>query len=558
MQGGSVGESFSSNRKRLAGLVPVVLVGTLVALAAGLAAGQSVPEVARPPVARLLPPVQDGEPLPPPRQLPSTAPLTQPTSPLEPLAQPWTIRAEQINLPAALRLALTVNLDIGQAREAVNAARAVLQRTKVGFLPNANIGSTYTKHEGQIAKTEGNIETVNKDALFVGGGPSLAYAFTDILFAPLVAEQVFVSTQAGFQRVSNTTLLAVADAYFNVLLARRRLAGIEETLDHLTSTQPSPLRAGARGLLPVETAFYEAQVAEARKAEVERVRVEVMRRQQERSAAIEDYLTATAELARLLRLNPEIPLLPVEDFRYPLPLPGTAWHDRPAEELVRLALNNRPELAENQAQVQAAVDRVKEARFRPLLPYAILNYNWGGFGGGPDLEPGGIVGPSGRIRHFATRDDFDASLVWHFQSLGFGDRAAVREQLALQRKAVLRLRQVEEQVVTQVVQTQVRIQGWRQRVNITRAALFNDKGEPKGPVFESLRLNFDLVRKVQNARPLEALDAVRSVGDALDAYAVAITGYDRARFRLLIVLGLPPQELLRLLASPKQAGPSGR
>jgi outer membrane protein TolC len=544
-----------STWKRWVHLSLACLIGSLAVLVAGLALAQSPSPEAQPASARLLPPLPEGEALPPPRQVPSTAPLTQPTSPLEPLAQPWTLRGDPINLPAALRLALTVNLDIGQAREAVNAARAAMQRAKVSFLPNANIGSTYTRHDGNIAKTEGNIIKANKDSLFVGGGPSLSYALTDVLFAPLVAEQVFLSTQAGFQRVSNTTLLAVADAYFNVLLARRRLAGIEETLDHLTSTQPSPLRAGGRGLLPVMTAFYKAEVAEARKTEVERVRVEVMRRQQERSAAIEDYLTATAELARLLRLNPEVPLLPVEDFRYPLPLPGTAWHDRPPEELVRIALNSRPELAENQALVQAAVDRVKQARFRPLLPYAVLNYNWGGFGGDPDPLPGGGFGPSGQILHFGSRSDFDASLIWRLQNLGFGDRAAVRQQLALQRQAVLRLRQVEELVVTQVVQTQVRIQGWRQRVEITRAALFDDKGEPKGPVFESLRLNFDLVRRQPNTRPLEVLDSVRSVGDALNAYAEAITGYDRARFRLLIVLGLPPQELLRLLADPDQAGP---
>ena len=36
------------------------------------------------------------------------------------------------------------------------------------------------------------------------------------------------------------------------------------------------------------------------------------------------------------------------------------------EELVRQALRNRPELAENEALVQAAVERVRAARFRPL------------------------------------------------------------------------------------------------------------------------------------------------------------------------------------------------
>src|SRR5204862_100547 len=72
----------------------------------------------------------------------------------------------------------------------------------------------------------------------------------DALFAPLVARQALVATQAGLRRVNNDTLLAVADAYLNVLRARRRLARVEEPPDYLTSEQPSKFRAGSRGLLP--------------------------------------------------------------------------------------------------------------------------------------------------------------------------------------------------------------------------------------------------------------------------------------------------------------------
>jgi outer membrane protein TolC len=547
----------------------IAVAGLLAGLGCGLAALPPGPAAAQSPApaaadpapagvrpARLLPPVQDGENLPPPRLVPSPAPLGPPPAPLEPGAEPWATRAEPINLPAALRLALTANLDIAQAREVVNAARAAYDRARVGILPNANIGSTYTRHDGNIAKTEGNIIKANKDALFVGGGPSLAFALTDAIFAPLVAGQVLSATRSGLQRVSNTTLLAVADAYFNVLLARRRLARIDETLDFLTSERPSPARAGARGLLPVVSAFQKAQVAEALKSEVERVRVEILRRQEERLVVVDNYLLATAELARLLRLDPQIPLWPVEDFRYPLPLPDAAWLDRSPDELVRTALNNRPELAENQALVQAAVERVREARFRPLLPSAILNYSWGGFGGDPEALKSGGFGPSGQILHFGNRSDFEASLIWRLQNLGLGDAAAVREQQALQRQATLRLRQFEELVVTQVVTSQERVVSWRRRLNSTRAALFDADGAPKGPVFESLRLNFERIRAVEKTRPLEVLDSIRGLNDALEAYAQAVTDYDRARFRLLVVLGLPPEDLLNALLAPDAGQPA--
>ena len=79
------------------------------------------------------------------------------------------------------------------------------------LLPTVGIGSTYFKHEGHIAKTEGNIIKANKDALFVGLGPSVSISFADAIFAPLVARQGNRVTQAGERRVHSETLLAVIE-----------------------------------------------------------------------------------------------------------------------------------------------------------------------------------------------------------------------------------------------------------------------------------------------------------------------------------------------------------
>src|SRR5256885_10874037 len=37
-------------------------------------------------------------------------------------------------------------------------------------------------------------------------------------------------------------------------------------------------------------------------------------------------------------------------------------------------------------------------------------------------------GPSGRILHFAPRNDFDVSLIWKLQNMGFGDLANRSEE----------------------------------------------------------------------------------------------------------------------------------
>src|SRR5262249_58902565 len=113
-----------------------------------------------------------------------------------------------------------------------------------------------------------------KDALFVGGGPSMSVNFADALFAPLVARQATEASQAGARRVHNDTLLAVADAYFAVLRARRKLARVDVALEYLTTDQASPLRGGSKGLLPVVEAMNKAGLAEAVKPDVYRVQVE--------------------------------------------------------------------------------------------------------------------------------------------------------------------------------------------------------------------------------------------------------------------------------------------
>jgi outer membrane protein TolC len=502
------------------------------------------------PLTRATEPQQPPDSLPLPQVLPPITPQLSapPPSSYPPDLAALLKEAQPINLPAALRLAELTNLDIAQAREIANRASAVLNRAQVLALPNINLGSTYTKHEGTIAKTEGNIIYANKDALFVGGGPSLNFQLTEALFSPLVERQVFGATRAGQRRVLNDTLFLVTDAYLNVLRARRRLARVLETLDYLTAETPSPMRAGSKGLLQVVIAHQEAGAAVALKAEVERVRVEVLRRQEEQKAAVQEFLVASAELARLIRLDPSIPLWPIEDFRFPMPLPGEVYAARPLDDLVGVAMNNRPELAENQALVRATLQRVRTAQYRPLLPNLVLNYNWGDFGGGPDpnavVSGGKLVsvpgfGPSGRIHHFAPRTDFDATLLWKVNNLGFGNLAEIRETQAAARQAEFRLLQVRDQVIAQVVQSLELVQGWRQRLDVARSALFDPKGQPEGPVFRSLRLNFERIREVPNTRPLEVLDSIRGLNDLLDVYAQAVTDYERSQFRLLTALGFP-------------------
>jgi hypothetical protein len=73
-------------------------------------------------------------------------------------------------------------------------------------------------------------------------------------------------------------------------------------------------------------------------------------------------------------------------------------------------------------------------------------------------------------------------------------------------------------------------------------------------VYRSLRLNFLRILG-GGGLPLEVLDSVRSLNDLLDAYSAAMTDFERARFRLLIALGLPAPGILDPHLLPLPPGP---
>jgi outer membrane protein TolC len=495
---------------------------------------------------------------PPIEVLPSPrAVLTAPTAPSG--AEPTPLPAASPENPAvgitlvdALRIALLSNLDVAQARRVVQLAQIGQIRAEILWLPNANFGGRYDSHDGRIQKTEGNIIKANRDSLLVNMGPSLTLGLADAIFSQGITRLVVAATRAGERRVINDTLLAVAEAYFNVLRARRRVARIDETLEFLTSEYTRDLRADAPGLLPLITSYVERGFALP--SEQARVEVEILRRKEELSTALQDLRTAMADLARLLHLDPTVILWPLEDFRIPLPIPGDDWASCDLLTLAGMALDNRPELAETRAAVEAAVARVRNAQYRPLLPNLGVDYSWGGFGGAPNIiatKPATLFGHSGGIYNFGTREDFGIAVYWKLQNMGLGNKAEIREQKILHEQTVLRRLQVSDAVVAQVVQAQEQVRRGRERVAIGRYALFDQAGAPTGPVYRSLRLNFLRIKKGEG-RPLEVLDSIRGLSDMLDAYGNDLTDYERARFRLLVALGMPPHALLdpNLMPSP--------
>jgi outer membrane protein TolC len=483
-----------------------------------------------------------------------------PDQPILPVSYPGGLYpAIPVTLPDVLKLSVLANLDVAQANLAVERARLAVLRARAQYLPDVTAGPQYQAHNGTIQRTEGNIIFVDRDSLFVGGGPFLNLDVSSALFGPAQARALLEAAQAGRARVTLDTLFRVADAYFAVLRARRQLARLDEVLDMMTSEQESELRGKSKGLLPVIRAFVKA--GDALPSDQARVEADVVRRQGERIKALEDVRTASAELSRLLHLNAGYFLLPAEDYRYPLQVPGGQWFKTPIEDLIAQSLRARPELAENAALVEAAVLRYKQAKWQPLLPNIQAGLSWGGFGGGPELlrNPRGVtfLGTSGVINNFDVRTDVTLAAVWRLENLGVGNVARIRDARLQTQQAEVQLLLQQDLIVAQVVQAMEGVQRGEARYYVYRAGLFDDSGNATGTVYRAVRLNFLRIRGGQGL-PLEVLDSIRRLSDVLQGYADTISDYDRNRYRLLVALGLPPASFIEPAPpEPHQAPDTG-
>jgi outer membrane protein TolC len=429
-----------------------------------------------------------------------------------------------INLPSALHLAGVRPIDIALASERIRLADAQLARANVLWLPTIQVGGDYFRHDGRIQDVSGNILDTSKSTLMAGASPSAVFAVTDAVFGPLAARLDLRAREAALQTARNDSLLAVAEAYFNVQQARGELAGAEESARRAEDLVRRTAELAKSVTAPVD---------------VVRARTELARRRQAVHAAGERWRTASADLVRVLRLDPATVVQPLEPPHLQVTLVPL---DRPVDEMIPIALTNRPELATQQALVQATLQRLRAEKLRPLIPSVLIR--------GASTNPAGTLGAGvfgggrdERVGDFGARMDIDVQLLWEFQNLGFGNRARVEERRSENRLAVLELFRIQDLVAAEVVQAHAQAES-------AAARLAEASAEVKDAV-DSLTQQFDGLKETQKAgnvilpviRPQEAVAAVQALAQAYNDYYGAVADYDRAQFRLYRALGQPAQAL---------------
>jgi outer membrane protein TolC len=445
-----------------------------------------------------------------------------PPVPVRPPPPDAADRPLPINLPTALQLAGVRPLDIAAASQRLQAAAAQLSQGRVLWLPTLYLGADYARHDGQIQRIEGDVFTTSRSSFMVGGGPSAVFALSDAIFVPLAARQVVRARQADLQAAANNSLLAVAEAYFNVQQARGELAG---ALDAAQRGEELVRRAEqlAPGLAPP--------------VEVVRARTELARRRQQVQSARERWRVASAELARVLRLDYGALVEPLEPPHLQVSLLPS---NQGVDDLIAVGLSNRPELAANQALVQATLQRLRQEKLRPLVPSILVRGNAtnpsgtlaaGLFGGGVNNFIGATNG----------RSDFDIQLLWELQNLGFGNRARVQERRAEQGQALIELFRTQDRVAAEVSQAAAQLESAAARVELAESGLKD--------AVDSIDKNFEGLGQTRRAgellilviRPQEAVAALGQLAQAYNDYYGAVGDFNRAQFRLYRAMGQPAQ-----------------
>jgi outer membrane protein TolC len=502
-----------------------MLAGALLLGGVGLrpcvAQSPAPPQVDRPQLPASAPLPADG--LPPPSRSPLATEVKLKPAPME-----STDLRFPINLATALRLSDAQPLIVAAAQAGVWVAEADLSHARVLWIPTLNLGFDYIRHDGGGPDfNKGILTAVSTNFFYAGGGltgPGTGIiTTTDALFEPLVARQVLNARHWDVQAAKNDALMQTADAYFLVHQYRGTYAGTLYCVErgHQLIERIAVL---SRDLVP---AF-----------EVDRARNLVADIEQRAVTARQEWRVQSANLTKVLRLDPRAVVEPLEPDHLQITLidPG-----RELEDLMAVALTNRPEIASRQAMVQSATAAIRREKMRPLLPNVALN----GFQTPMELIQAGIFGfgPNSKMNQWTGRFDFSIQPVWQLQNCGFGNLAMIKRQRGQQSQATIDLFNAQDAAAADVTRALARVQSAALRVVQADRSLRTGIITVNG-AFEGLKeiSRFANVL-VLITRPQEAVYSLQLLRVAFEEYFSTVAEYNRAQFELFHALGYPAQEV---------------
>ena len=515
-----------------------VLTLSIAGIAPAITSAQTTPPRPATPAASIPPELPSA--LPPGSRLAPTEPTVSDrrSSTPSPLVPTLTLRPSPtmptdvrfpINLATALRLSDARPLIVAAAQASVWVAEAELMHAKVLWVPTLNIGFDYVRHDGGGPDFNKGVMTAPSTnffyagAGFTGNGLIGNIPTTDAIFEPLVARQVLNAKHWDIQTSKNDAMMQTANAYFSVHQSRGTFAGNLYTVER------------GRDLVKRIEALSAEFVS---KIEVERARNFLADLEQRAATSRQDWRVQSANLTQVLRLDPRAVVEPLEHDHTQITLidPG-----RPLDELMPIALMNRPELHSHQAMVEAAVQAIRRERARPFVPTILLN----GFQTPAEMLQGGIfgLGPNASLNQWRGRFDLSIQPLWQLESMGIGNLARIKAQRGRESQEIIEFLKIQDAVAADVTRATAHVEAAAVRViqadRALRSGLVTFNGNFEG-LQQTTRLGNVLV--LVN-RPQEAVFALQLLNVAFNEYFTTVADYNRAQFELFHSLGYPAKEL---------------
>lgn len=425
-----------------------------------------------------------------------------------------------IDLGSALLLAGTDNPTIALADEAVRGSLAELLQARALLLPTLNAGTTFNLHRGNLQSSQGIILDVDRQSLYAGAGAVTTGTGTvaipgvrvtanlaDAIYEPVAASRQVDGRRLDATATRNAILLEVATRYLDLAGAEARLAALRQS------------ESEAAEVVRLTTNF--ARTGQGRSADAERASSDALLLHTQEQRVEEEVAVAAANLARLLSVDPSVRLRAADGLP---PLLRLVDPRQDVETLIRIALNNRPEIGAAAASIAVARANLRQEKVRPLLPTLSVGYSAGTFGGGSNRA-------DSSFGHFNGRTDFDALAVWSLNNLGFGNLAEQRRWRSLVDQATAQQGWVVDQVRREVSEAHALSSARFHEVEVARRQVVI--------AYQGYRLDLSRIRNLEG-RPIEVLNSLNLLATARQDLIRALIGYDQAQFSLFVALGQPP------------------
>ncbi len=438
-----------------------------------------------------------------------------------------------INLATALRLSDARPLIVAAAQASVWVAEAELTRAKVIWIPTFNLGFDYLRHDGGGPDFNKGIMTAPSVNFFYGGGGMWgSIPVADAIFQPLAARQKLNASHWRIQTAKNDALMQTADAYFQVHQYRGMYAGALYTVER-GNELVERISQLSKELVP--------------KVEIDRARNMRADLEQRAVSARQEWRVQSANLTQVLRLDPRAVIVPLEHDHAQITLidPG-----RPLDDLMAVALTNRPELGTHKALVEASLAELRAEKSRPFLPTVLIN----GFQTPNEMIQAGIfgIGPNSSLNQWRGRADLSYQPLWQLEAFGIGNLARIKAARGMQSMAIIEFYKTQDMVAGDVTRAQARVQSAAARVlqadRALRTGIITFNGTFEG-LKQTTRLGNVLV--LVN-RPQEAVFALQLLNIAFDEYFTTVSEYNRAQFELFRALGYPAREVAALRTAGEQ------